>query len=53
MMLKFQFRDLSLARASYDFTPGQKADVNMVFIFFLSDHTESNMLMFKCGEVCN
>ena len=29
-MLKFQFRDLSLARASYDFTPGQKAAVNMV-----------------------
>ena len=29
-MLKFQFRDLSLARASYDFTPGQKAAANMV-----------------------
>jgi len=36
MKLKYQFRDLSLVRASYDFTP---------------DHTEFNMLKFKSGDV--
>jgi len=36
MTLKFQFRDLSLARACYDFTP---------------DQSESNMLIFKSGEI--
>ena len=36
MNLRFQFRDLSLVRASYDFTP---------------DQTESNMLLFRSGEV--
>ena len=36
MTLKFPFRDLTLARANYDFTPDQK---------------ESNMLSFRSGEV--
>jgi len=36
MNLRFQFRDLSLVRASYDFTP---------------DQTESNMLLFRSGEI--
>jgi len=36
MTLKFQFRDLSLARACYDFIP---------------DQSESNMLTFKSGDV--
>ena len=36
MTLKFQFRDLSLVRAAFDFKP---------------DQAESNMLTFKSGEV--
>ena len=36
MTLKFPYRDLTLARANYDFTPDQK---------------ESNMLSFRSGEV--
>ena len=36
MTLKFPFRDLSLVKAEYDFTP---------------EKNDSNMLMFKSGDV--
>ena len=36
MTLKFPFRDLSLVKAGYDFTP---------------EKNDSNMLMFKSGDV--
>ena len=36
MTLKFPFRDLSLVKAGYDFTP---------------EKNDSNMLMFKTGDV--
>ena len=54
MTLKFQFRDLSLARACYDFIPGAQyikhflqTKQNKLF----KDQSESNMLTFKSGDV--
>jgi len=53
MTLKFQFRDLGLARACYDFTPGESKNIfnKHTNNNFIKDQSESNMLTFKSGEV--